>query len=88
MDAIRNTRCVIALLGSIFLSAQSVDAQTRLLPALAQSQVRSENFVVFAATRELADEVARNAEQQRHELAVHWLGHPIPPWSQPCLRSA
>jgi hypothetical protein len=47
-------------------------------------EVRSENFIVIAATRELADEVARTAEHQRHELAIQWLGRPLPRWPQPC----
>ncbi len=100
MDAIRNARCVFALLGWTFFSSLSAQGQMPLQmyhpthmrrPAQmqrplgqARPEVRSENFIVIAATRELADEVARTAEQQRHELAVQWLGHPIPKWPQPC----
>ncbi|MDZ4852761.1 MAG: hypothetical protein SGI77_26035 [Pirellulaceae bacterium] len=46
--------------------------------------VRSENFIVSAATQAMADEVAQTAEQQRHDLAIHWLGQPLPNWSQAC----
>ena len=79
MDAIRNVRSIVALSGWTIFSSLSAHAQ-----GLPQAQVRSENFMVFAATQPLADEVARAAEQQRNDLAVHWLGHPIPRWSQPC----
>ena len=45
---------------------------------------RSQNFVVLAPTPELAEEVGRAAERFRHDLAVEWLGQPLPPWPQPC----
>lgn len=60
----------------------SVSMQNR--PGQRQPEVRSENFIVIAGTRALADEVARTAEQQRHDLAVQWLGHALPNWPQPC----
>lgn len=56
-----------------------------LVPASAQAaSARSQNFLVTAATQELANEVARLAEKYRQELAVEWLGHELPNWDQPC----
>ncbi len=49
-----------------------------------QAQARTENFLVIAASPQLANEVAQAAESQRHQLAVHWLGKPLPKWPQPC----
>lgn len=45
---------------------------------------RTPNFVVQAATPELAQEIAEAAEKYRVEMAEHWLGHTLPDWSQPC----
>lgn len=49
-----------------------------------QAQARTDNFIIIAGTPELANTVAQAAEAQRHQLAVHWLGKPLPKWSQPC----
>jgi hypothetical protein len=48
------------------------------------ASARSQNFIVSAATQELANEVARSAEKYRHDLAIEWLGHELPNWDQPC----
>jgi len=45
---------------------------------------RTENFIVTAATKELASTIAHTAERYRKQLAVEWLGHELPRWSQPC----
>ncbi len=45
---------------------------------------RTENFIVTAATKELAAEIANAAERYRVELAVEWLGKELPRWSDPC----
>ncbi len=45
---------------------------------------RTQNFIVEAPTKELAEEIGRMAETYRHDLAVDWLGKPMPNWSQPC----
>jgi hypothetical protein len=46
--------------------------------------VRTRNFIVQAATPELAQEVAEAAEMYRRELALDWLGHELPPWQDIC----
>jgi hypothetical protein len=45
---------------------------------------RTRNFVVTAATPELARELATRAEEYRRSLAVSWLGKPLADWSAPC----
>jgi hypothetical protein len=45
---------------------------------------RTQNFIVTAATKELADEIAEQAEVFRRDLAVEWLGNELPPWGAPC----
>ena len=45
---------------------------------------RSSNFVVSAPSQQIAEQVGRAAEKYRHDLAVEWLGQPMPNWSRPC----
>jgi hypothetical protein len=45
---------------------------------------RTQNFVVTAPTPQFAQQLAITAENFRRDLAVEWLGHEIPPWSEPC----
>lgn len=45
---------------------------------------RTKNFIVDAATPELAREVCEAAENFRHDLAVEWLTRPLPDWRDPC----
>lgn len=52
--------------------------------AVSAAQCRTQNFVVTAATPELANRVAQCAEQSRSRLAKQWLGTDIQPWSTPC----
>jgi hypothetical protein len=56
-----------------------------LAPTLANAaNYRTQNFLIQAPTRELAKAVGDAAEVYRRDLAVHWLGNPIPPWPVPC----
>jgi hypothetical protein len=49
------------------------------------AEVRSANFVVQAPTREIAKQMAEAAERYRRDLAVYWLGKPLPGnWRRPC----
>lgn len=63
-----------------FLRATALVAAFGLMGA---SQ-RSANFVVTASTPEIAAQVSRAAETFRRDLAVQWLGSPMPNWAQPC----
>ena len=58
-----------------------------LLAALASlgASYRTQNFVVRAATPELARELAHAAEQIRDDLAMEWLGETLGPIQNPCL---
>jgi len=73
MDARYATRAVAGLV--VWIS---------LVAACHAESVRSNNFLVTAADPQLAREVLKLAEQYRLQLANEWLGHELPPWSQPC----
>jgi hypothetical protein len=45
---------------------------------------RTPNFVIETQSPQLAEEFGKTAEKLRHEMAVTWLGRPMPQWSQPC----
>src|SRR4051812_37434970 len=45
---------------------------------------RSQHFIVTAPTPELAEEIKNAAEQYRHNLAIEWLGRPLPEWQGVC----
>jgi hypothetical protein len=45
---------------------------------------RSANFIVDTPDPNLAAQFADAAEKYRHDLAIEWLGQPMPNWSQPC----
>ena len=45
---------------------------------------RTTNFIVQAPTAEIAAAVGDSAEGFRRDLAVEWLGKPMPAWAQPC----
>lgn len=45
---------------------------------------RTTNFVVQAPTPDLAREIGEAAERLRGELAVEWIGEPMPRWTAPC----
>jgi hypothetical protein len=48
------------------------------------TSVRSQNFIVSAPTRELAQEICQAAEQFRRDLAIEWIGRDLGPWQGPC----
>lgn len=54
------------------------------LSAAAAATYPTPNFVVHAPTPEAAKSIALAAEHYRKELAIEWLGHALPRWSQPC----
>ena len=57
-----------------------------VLPAniLCAAGYRTANFVVEAPNPQLAQKIGDAAEQYRHDLAIEWIGQPLPRWSQPC----
>ncbi|MFO0976674.1 MAG: hypothetical protein U0996_09770 [Planctomycetaceae bacterium] len=42
------------------------------------------NFTVTAESPAIAQQVAEAAEMYRRQLAIFWLGKPLPNWSRPC----
>lgn len=72
----RHPRLAVMAVLATFISPASV---------LLAAQHKTANFVVEAATPQIAEQVGQAAEQFRHDLAVHWLGEPLPKnWSRPC----
>ena len=45
---------------------------------------QSENFIVLCRDPQLATQVSQEAERLRRDLAIHWLGEELPPWSRRC----
>jgi hypothetical protein len=45
---------------------------------------RTANFVVNAPSQPIAEQIGKQAEAYRRDLAVLWLGSALPNWSQPC----
>lgn len=45
---------------------------------------QSENFIVLCHDQQLAARVSSEAERLRRDLAIHWLGEELPPWSRRC----
>ena len=56
-----------------------------LLAVSMGASYRTPNFVVQTQNPQMAEQFARAAEKYRHDLAVAWLGKPMPEWSQPCV---
>jgi hypothetical protein len=50
----------------------------------AADRVTTDNFVVEAPNKELAQEFGKYAEHYRREKAIEWLGHEMPRWPQRC----
>src|SRR5829696_6195798 len=57
-----------------------------LLGALSSlaAQYRTKNFLVDAATPEIAKHIGDWAEHHRKQKAIEWLGQHMPDWGQPC----
>lgn len=53
-------------------------------PTLAGERFATENFVVDAPTKELAQKFGEYAEHYRKEKALDWLGYEMPRWPQKC----
>jgi hypothetical protein len=45
---------------------------------------QTRNFSVTADQQDLAEEIGQRAELLRRQLAIFWLGQPLPNWSKPC----
>lgn len=67
------------------VTAALLAAQFLVSPADAAGLARNENFMVMAPSQELAEEVLKAAEQFRDDVAVRWLGAPLPPSVGPAI---
>jgi hypothetical protein len=63
-----------------FLAA-AISLHTSISPAASS---RTQNFIIEAPTPELAEKIGKAAEHYRRELAIDWIGSPMPNWSRPC----
>lgn len=72
MDA-RALRCLAVAIGLVAANS-SIDAATH----------QTVNFAVTAKRPEVAEQVGKAAEVYRQQLAIFWLGKPLPNWSRPC----
>ncbi len=54
------------------------------LPLLMGASARTTNFTVDASSTQVAEQVARRAEECRKQIALAWLGHTLPDWPRPC----
>lgn len=73
--------------GSYFSRASSAVLLVLLSCVPCFAAVRTPNFIVRAAPS-YEQPLASAAERFRKELAIDWLGHELPDWSQPCPISA
>ena len=67
----------------LFLLPAVLIAFTPLLTADAAGY-RTANFIIEAPTARLSQRIGDAAEQYRHDLAIEWIGKPLPRWSRPC----
>ncbi|MBR4834266.1 MAG: hypothetical protein IKU86_08055 [Thermoguttaceae bacterium] len=69
--------CLTAALVATFLfgATSAVEAATW----------RTANFVVHADSADFARKAGDAAERYRQDLAIAWLGRPLPRWSNPCV---
>ncbi len=81
MEAVRYRRIAFAfnLLATLCLSQLCLSQQN-----VQAANARTQNFLVHARTQALARTVADQAEKFRDDLAIYWLGKPLPPWRTPC----
>ena len=68
---------IILLLGAVAVLSLPTNC-------LLAASYRTANFVIEAPDPQLAQKIGDAAEQYRHDLAIEWLGKPLPRWSQPC----
>lgn len=55
-----------------------------ILALFAGAKFQTPNFTVETANPQFAKQLGETAEQFRHDLAIAWLGEPLPNWSEPC----
>jgi hypothetical protein len=55
-----------------------------LLVAMGARQ-RTANFIIETPDPNFAQQLGQAAEKFRHDLAIEWLGEPMPNWAQPCV---
>lgn len=59
-------------------------AATSCAPMAVAGSYQTVNFTVSAERDSVAEQVGKQAEVYRRQLAIFWLGKPLPNWSRPC----
>ncbi|RMG36622.1 MAG: hypothetical protein D6725_10290 [Planctomycetota bacterium] len=72
---------------TLVFAVASLVSHACLMPAEGAT-FRTANFIVDAATPQIAEQVARAAEYYRRELAEQWFGRAFPNWAAPCRITA
>ena len=47
----------------------------------AGASYRTPNFIIQTASPQFAEQVGKQAEQYRHDLAIEWVGETMPDWA-------
>jgi hypothetical protein len=85
MDAVLSkSRQYLAFFACLWLVGGSIPTAVGQIQNQPLFSVATPNFKVLAKDPEWARQVAEAAEKNRKELAIHWLGQELPPWSKPC----
>ncbi len=71
-------------LATVLVIAQVGQTMAQVVRVQQPSVEHSQNFIVFAATDQLAGQVSEAAEAYRRDLAVYWLGEALPAWRERC----
>ena len=89
MEARSNGAALPAVGNSSFVSVAALAKRVALLAILLLvtmgAQRRSVNFIIETPDPNFAQQVAQAAEKYRRDLAIEWLGKPMPDWAQPCV---
>ncbi len=74
----------VAVTFTAFLSLGANFGSAGIVAPDSGARCKSDHFIVSAPTPAIAREVCQAAERYRHDLAVQWLGKPLPEWQGIC----
>ena len=84
----RSAMLLLAIVTTFYNSnpsiAEAQHARPGRMVGSARATASTQNFTVFASEQSTADTIAKAAEAFREDLAIHWLGQPIPNWPEKC----
>lgn len=77
-----NRRSVQSTLQCLFALGAFLWVGTSLSSARGRYQTR--NFIIYAPTQQIAEQMGQYAERYRREKALEWLGYEMKPWGRRC----